>query len=339
MIGLSAKKRLELSRRMGPRETLRLALGGLWLLDGALQLQPYMLSRSFAAHVLEPAAAGNPAWVAGPVLWAARIVGAHPALDLLFGLVQLAIGGWLLSGRYLRGALAVSILWATVVWYLGEGLGGVLTATASPFTGAPGAAVLYALLALAVWPTSPRAAKARDLAVGLAWAALCGYLAALALTPHVALNVSAAEIFEARELHAAGHLGPYAARVAESQALASGEPAAIAAIDGAIAHIAPGGGGLIALAYGAVFALAALLPFWAGRLRRVGIVLFALAIALLWLGGENLGGLLTGSATDPNSGPLLIALLALWWPEHLRLPLPAPLLRRGGARQARAMPI
>src|SRR5579875_3847430 len=102
MIGLSAKKRLELSRRMGPRETLRLALGGLWLLDGALQLQPYMLSRSFAAHVLEPAAAGNPAWVAGPVLWAARIVGAHPALDLLFGLVQLAIGGWLLSGRCLR---------------------------------------------------------------------------------------------------------------------------------------------------------------------------------------------------------------------------------------------
>ena len=45
-------------------------------------------------------------------------------------------------------ALAASIAWALAVWWLGEGLGGVLTGAASPVTGAPGAALLYALAAV-----------------------------------------------------------------------------------------------------------------------------------------------------------------------------------------------
>ena len=35
---------------------------------------------------------------------------------------------------------------------------------------------------------------------------------------------------------------------------------------------------------------------------------------VIWVFGENFGGLLTGQATDPNTGPLLILLAAAYWP-------------------------
>ena len=50
-------------------------------------------------------------------------------------------------------ALAASVAWSLGVWWLGEGLGGVLNGTADPVTGAPGAVILYALLAVLLWPT------------------------------------------------------------------------------------------------------------------------------------------------------------------------------------------
>ena len=38
----------------------------------------------------------------------------------------------------------------------------------------------------------------------------------------------------------------------------------------------------------------------------------------IWVLGENFGGLLTGQATDPNSGLLLILLAAACWPLSRR---------------------
>ncbi len=34
----------------------------------------------------------------------------------------------------------------------------------------------------------------------------------------------------------------------------------------------------------------------------------------IWVVGENFGGILTGTGTDPNSGPLLMLLAAAYWP-------------------------
>jgi hypothetical protein len=45
----------------------------------------------------------------------------------------------------------------------------------------------------------------------------------------------------------------------------------------------------------------------------------ALAVVLAlfsWVAGEDFGGILTGQATDPNSGLLLILLSAAFWPPH-----------------------
>ena len=56
--------------------------------------------------------------------------------------------------------LGVSVAWSVGVWWIGEGLGGVLNGTANPVNGAPGAVMIYALLAVLLWP-SDRAGRRR----------------------------------------------------------------------------------------------------------------------------------------------------------------------------------
>jgi len=48
-----------------------------WLLDAALQFQPYMFSPAFVTQVVKPAAAGNPAVVSAPILWSAHLMAGH----------------------------------------------------------------------------------------------------------------------------------------------------------------------------------------------------------------------------------------------------------------------
>ncbi|MHB1877582.1 MAG: hypothetical protein ACYCPF_22335, partial [Streptosporangiaceae bacterium] len=139
----------------GARRWLRIALGLSWLADGLLQLQPSMFTSAFVSSVLAPAAMGNPAPVAGLITAASRAIGPHVAVwNAAFAGVQLAIGAGLLWRRTGRAALAGSVLWGLAVWVIGEGLGGLLTGTASPLTGSPGAALLYAITAVLLWPAS-----------------------------------------------------------------------------------------------------------------------------------------------------------------------------------------
>ena len=132
---------------------LQSCLGVAWLLDAALQFQPYMFSRGFVTQIIAPATAGNPTLIAAPIAWSARIMAQHivPA-DTAFAVIQLAIAAGLFFRRTTKAALAASIAWAVMVWWFGEGLGGVLNG-ASPLAGLPGAVILYALIAVLLWPT------------------------------------------------------------------------------------------------------------------------------------------------------------------------------------------
>jgi hypothetical protein len=249
-------------RRHITRRDLQVALGVLWLLDGVLQAQPFMFTRGFATQVIAPMGQGQPGFVSDPVHWAATVIAAHPvAWNVPFAGIQLLLGVGLLVPRSARLALAASIAWALGVWYLGEGLSGLASGHASLITGAPGSALLYAVLAAAAWPRRDSSREGPAPWLPFAWAVLW----------------AGAAVFQAMPGQAPD-LGPL--------------PVVL----------------LVAAEY--LIGVGAL-----ARRTKVPAVTLGLVLALVfWVFGQDLGGLGSGQATDPNSGPALaliaIALLA-----------------------------
>jgi hypothetical protein len=288
------------------RRSLQLMLGGLWLFDGALQLQPFMFTGGFASKVLAPSAAGQPGWVAWSVLRNAHLVGSHPALfNALFAAIQLLLGAAFLSRRTVRVAVVGSVAWSIGVWCLGEGFGGLAGGTATFLNGAPGAAVLYAVLALAAWPRLDRRSRSRTRGFFVsastddgiaswfagAWAAIwvgLGILSALPANRNVAAVTGL--------LHAnADQVPMWLARI--DLAVTSGVKVlgALAIVLLIVVPVAIGMGGVRSRRY--------------RRAAALGGITFAIVV---WAVGQSFGLLFSGSATDPDSAPLLIvASLAL----------------------------
>jgi hypothetical protein len=135
------------------RTTWWYGLGALWLLDGLLQAQPSMFSATgLAGNVLLPAATGQPTWIAIPMTWGIQLWQRAPALwNAVAVLLELTIGGLLLTGprrpSWGRIGLCLSIGWGLVVWFFGEGLGGLFAGGPTYLAGAPGSVALYILLA------------------------------------------------------------------------------------------------------------------------------------------------------------------------------------------------
>jgi hypothetical protein len=268
------------------RRHLQVALGLLWLLDGALQLQPFMLGTGFATQVIAPTAAGQPHFVAGPVLWGARLIAAHPvALDVPFAAAQLLIGLGLLFPRSARLALAVSIPWALGVWFLGEGLSGLASGHASLLTGAPGSALLYAVLAVAAWPLVDASREAPARWLPLAWAVLW---------------VGGA-VFQALPGQNTG--------TAVAGAINSGAPGWLGRLDASAAGWTARNGTTVVVALVVTEALIGLGALYR-RSRALAVAAgFVLALAI-WVVGQDFGQLYSGQATDPNTAPL-VALMAV----------------------------
>src|SRR5215475_14329866 len=110
------------------RRAIQVTLGVLWLLDAALQFQPYMFTKAFVRDAILSTAAGNPAIVARPIIWAATLMLGHIVVaNATFATLQLALALGLFWRTAVRMALAASIVWSLAVWWLGEGFGGVLT--------------------------------------------------------------------------------------------------------------------------------------------------------------------------------------------------------------------
>lgn len=294
------------------RRALTWALGVLWLLDAALQYQPFMFTRAFPDQVIRPAAAGNPAWVGAPVRWAAGLLAEHViAFNALFATMQLAIALGLLVTATVRLALAASIIWALLVWWLGEGLGGTLAGPQSPLMGLPGAVILYAVIALLVWPPRPGSTVSPTERDSVARHGLLG--AAAARTVWVLLWAGFA--FEALR---PAERAPSALHDMIA-GMAAGEPGWLTDLDNQAARVVAqhGAGSAVGLALVClVVAASVLIP----ALTRVGLVLAVLLALTIWLVGEDLGQIATGAATDPNTGLPLILLALCYWPPGSRSP-------------------
>jgi hypothetical protein len=283
------------------RRVLQLALAAIWLLDAVLQYQSFMFTRAFG-QMLGGTAAGNPSVIASPINWDARLV-EHNAvlLNTIFATIQLLLALGIAWRPTLRVALAASIAWSLGVWWFGEGLGMVLTPDASPVNGAPGAVIIYALLAVLLWPSDRHAGTARFIAaraVGAqtaraAWLVLWGSLAYFALLPanRVAQGLS-------------GMVG----------GMADGEPGWLAGLENhagsVLAHQGLAASIVLAIAL-VVIAVGVYLPSPAARAT---LVLAIVVAALIWIFGEAFGAIMAGGATDVNSGPLLILLALTYWP-------------------------
>ena len=287
----------------GPRRRLQIALGLAWLVDAALQYQPFMFSRAFPTKIIAASAAGSPGPVASPVLAVSRLILHDPAAcNAVFATIQLMLAAGLLWRPTVRAALAVSVAWSLAIWWLGESLGGIFTGAASPLTGAPGAVLLYALLALLAWPARAGDREHASVADGsplgvrwsrILWLALWGSSACLILQPQ--------------------SRAPGALR-ASIAALAAGEPRWIAALDQSAAAAAGRGGALIPVLLAAAFAVTGVAIFVPAAVRPAVTLSIILAM-IIWVTGENFGGILTGRATDPNTGPLLVLLALAFWPR------------------------
>ena len=288
----------------GMRRTLQLILAAIWLLDGVLQYQSFMFTKAFG-QMIGGTSSGNPGVVARPISWNATLVEHHLVLvNTIFATIQLLIGLGIAWRPTVRLALAASIAWSLGVWWLGEGLGGVLSGAASPVSGAPGAVIIYALLAVLLWPADRITASgapapfvaARAVGATVArvlWLVLWGSLAYFALTP-------ANRAPQALHDMIAG--------------MADGEPGWLAALDRHAAALVAHQGLAASIGLAVALAIVAIGVYLPPSLARATLILAIVVAAVIWVFGEALGQILTGGATDPNSGPLLALLALAYWP-------------------------
>jgi hypothetical protein len=284
------------------RRVLQLVLAGIWLLDALLQYQSFMYSKAFS-QMLAGTADGNPAVIARPITWDATLVGHHLALlNTAFATTQLLLGLGIAFRPTVRPALAASVAWSIGVWWFGEGLGGVLSGAASPVNGAPGAVILYALLAVLLWPADRAAAApfvaARAVGAPVAralWLVLWLSLAYFSLTP--------------ANRAPQGLNGMIAG-------LESGQPGWLAAFDRGAAALVAHQGLAASIVLAVALAVIAAGVFAPAPAARATLVLAIVVAAVIWVTGEDFGMILAGGATDVNSGPLLALLALTFWPSR-----------------------
>ena len=283
------------------RRVLQLILAAIWLLDGMLQYQPSMYGTMFG-QMIGGSAAGNPGVIADPISWNAALVEHHQVLlNTVFATIQLLLGLGIAYRPTVRLALAASIAWSLAVWWFGEGLGAVLSGGASPVNGAPGAVILYALLAVLLWPadrpgvTAPFvAARAVGAPVArLLWLVLWGSLAYFALTPANRAPQTLHDMIVS---------------------MSGGEPGWVTWLENQAAAALAGRGLTASIVLAVALIAVAAGVFLPPPLARSALILALVVAAFIWVFGEAFGQLLTGGATDPNSGPLLALLVGAYWP-------------------------
>ena len=283
------------------RRLLQLALAGIWLLDGVLQYQSFMFTKAFG-QMLASTAPGNPGVIASPINWDARLVEHNTgALNAVFATIQLLIALGIAWRPTVRLALAASIAWSLGVWWFGEGLGGVLNGTASPVNGAPGAVIIYALLAVLLWPAG-RGGKPAPFTAARA----IGAPAARALWLVLWLSLAYFALLPANRAPQALN-GMIAG-------MESGEPGWLAALDRGAASLVAHQGLAASIVLAIALVIIAVGVFLRPSAARATLVLAIAVAAVIWVVGEAFGTILAGGATDPNSGPLLILLALAYWP-------------------------
>jgi hypothetical protein len=269
---------------------IQTVLGLIWLLDGALQFQSFMYGTGFIG-MLRGLTSGQPYWISSSMTWGINALHSHQILfNTLFAVVQVAIGLGILYRPTVRVALAVSCLWAFIVWWFGEAFGMLFMNMANALTGAPGAVIIYALIGLMVWPNGRPGGLLGVRGARLSWAVLWILAGGLWL---LAVNSSANA----------------------TRTLIDASPSGmswLSSVQDGFASVAKGNGLIIALVLAFVSAAIgiAVAANWHPRPFLIAAVVLNL---VYWVVGQGLGGIFQGGATDPNAGPLFVLLACVMY--------------------------
>jgi len=282
------------------RRALQLVLAAVWLLDGVLQYQSFMFTKGFN-QMLAGTAPGNPSVIATPITWDANLIDHHMVLtNAIFATIQLLLGLGIAFRPTLKVALAASVLWSLGVWWFGEGLGGVLNGGASPLNGAPGAVILYALLAVLLWPADRAApapfTAARAVGAHVAralWAILWLSLAYFTLTPDNRAPAAFSGMISGMD---------------------SGEPVWLQDLQKGAASLIGNSGLAASIVLAIALVLIAVGVYLPASIAKAALVLAIVVAAFIWVFAQAFGGILATGATDVNSGPLLALLALAYWP-------------------------
>lgn len=297
--------------------SIQIILAFFWLIDGFLQLQPQMFTKNFTEQVVAPAAAGQPFFVRGIMDFSIQILSAHTIIfGIMFAVVQLAIGILILIKPTVRIGLIGSILWGSSVWFLGEGAGGIFSGQTSLLMGAPGAALLYVLISIAVYPRKKKETEAHRKFEPAAWLAIVWAV--------IWIGGAVYQVLPGQ--NTVGDVGSMITGNAD------GAPSWLGAIDthvgGYVTSLGSSRANVMTTAsmqmlsmqpnrdsgYWFIILLVALqlligaLIFLPNRARK-GVVLIGIIVSLFfWIVGQSLGEYYSGLATDPNTAPLIILL-------------------------------
>lgn len=138
------------------RRLLITGLGIMWVADSLLQTQPLLFTAQFVRQVLRPFLIDQPGLWRGSLAHLLHLAQVHSAItNLLVIAIQLSLGLLLLyragASRWVHRTLWASLAWSASIWLVGEGGPiGQVTQGASFLTGAPGSALLYAVLSAAL---------------------------------------------------------------------------------------------------------------------------------------------------------------------------------------------
>jgi hypothetical protein len=294
-------------------------LGALWLIDGLLQLQPQMFTMNMVNGVMVPLVQAQPSLIATSLNRITAVTTDNLTLvNLIIAVVQIGMGVCLLVGsrsypasRLAKGAVIVSIFWALIVWYGGEGMSLLLTGQASILTGAPGAVLLYPLLGLVIYPRrTAEAQKPGKEPAGilsrhqLRWglAAFWFFAALLQLQPYWWQPEQISQAIGA--MSGQGGLDSLFVDPVLNWLSSSTSHAEIVLNVVLIVLCAALGAGLLFVKN--------------ERLRPLLVVSIVISF-IIWWGAEAFGMIFTGMATDFNSGLLLIVMAMACWPRRQRV--------------------
>ncbi len=96
--------------------------------------------------------------------------------------------------------------------------------------------------------------------------------------------------------------------------MTGGEPGWVTGLENHAAAVLANQGLTASIALAVALAVIAIGVFLPTPLARSVVILALVVAAFIWVFGEAFGQILTGGATDPNSGPLLALLALAYWP-------------------------